>query len=99
MNDKERSKKLLEVLRRHNAEVNEIVEDWRKMEEVVCKNQEVRIEPFNRGENIVIKFDKDYRGNHTHVEIWTEGIRRGYFHITEKRADWFRCSSEFDIEI
>ncbi len=98
MNDKERSEKLLGVLRRHNEEVNSIVEDWRESQQVVCKNQEVRIEAFNVGEDVVIKFDKDYDGPHTHVEIWTKGKRRGYFHILEGKAEWFGYSSEFKLE-
>ena len=97
MNDKERSEKLLGVLKRHNAEVNEIVEDWRSLQYPECKNQEVRIEGFIGG-NIVIKFKKrNYKdSSHTHVEIWTEGNRRGYFHIEEDGFDFYKDDKAFN---
>ena len=96
MNDKERSEKLLGMLRRHNAEVNGIVEDWRQSQWVGCKDHEVRIEAFGGGD-VVIKFKKDYYsgGDHTHVEIWTKGKKRGYFHIQEKDFDFYPESADF----
>ncbi len=96
MNDKERSEKLLGVLKRHNAEVNSIVEDWRESQRVVCKDQEVRIEGFYGGD-VAIKFCRD--GEHTQVEIWTKGVRRGYFHITEEYFSFYRLSSDFEGKV
>lgn len=90
MNDKERSEKLLGVLRRHNAEVNEIVEDWRESQWVECKDQEVKIQPFY-GKDVSIKFKRDpYESHpHTHVEIWVKGKMRGNFHISEDKFEFF----------
>ncbi|KKN52551.1 hypothetical protein LCGC14_0611030 [marine sediment metagenome] len=100
MNDKQRSEKLLGVLRRHNEEVYEIVEDWKSSQEMVCKDQEVRIAGFGGGD-IVIKFKHDpyYSNEHTHVEIWTRGYKIGSFHITEKKFEFFRDDKSFECKI
>ncbi len=100
MDNTDCSEKLLGVLRRHNAEVNSIVEDWRKSQQVRCKDQEVRIEGFNDGD-VVIKFKKDNSpgNNHTHVEIWTKGKYRGYFHIAERKFYFFKRDDDFKTEV
>ncbi len=90
MNTEERSEKLLGMLRRHNAEVNSLVEDWRSSQEVECKDQEIKIEPFG-GKDVSIRFRRDpyIQHPHTHLEIWVRGVSKGNFHISEDKLEFF----------
>ena len=65
-------------------------------DKVVCKDQEVRIEGFSGGD-VVVKFRRD--GEHTHVEIWTRGKNRGYFHIREGKFYFWKKDSSFESDI